>query len=43
MWAWAVDNPVRAGLVYSAEDYVYSSASNYPGIDHIIEVDWLFY
>jgi putative transposase len=25
-------NPVRAGLVYRAEDYVYSRASNYAGI-----------
>ncbi len=36
-------NPVRAGLVYRAEDYVYSSASNYAGIDQIIDVDCLFY
>ncbi|SDS05728.1 REP element-mobilizing transposase RayT [Mucilaginibacter mallensis] len=35
-------NPVRAGLVYRAEDYVYSSASNYAGIDQIIDVDCLF-
>ncbi len=35
-------NPVRAGLVYKAEDYVYSSASNYAGIDQIIDVDCLF-
>ena len=25
-------NPVVAGLVYSAEDYIYSSASNYAGL-----------
>jgi len=36
-------NPVRAGLVYRAEDYVYSSASNYAGIDQIIDVDCLFF
>ena len=35
-------NPVRAGLVYRAEDYVYSSASNYAGIDQIIDVDCLY-
>jgi len=35
-------NPVSAGLVYRAEDYVYSSASNYAGIDQIIDVDCLF-
>jgi putative transposase len=35
-------NPVRAGLVYRAEDYVYSSASNYAGIDQIIDIDCLF-
>ena len=36
-------NPVRAGLVYRTEYYVYSSASNYAGIDQIIDVDCLFY
>ncbi|MDB5114531.1 MAG: hypothetical protein JWQ79_23 [Mucilaginibacter sp.] len=36
------ENPVNAGLVYRAEDYVYSSASNYADIDNIIEVDCLF-
>ncbi len=35
-------NPVRAGLVYKPEDYIYSSASNYAGIDQIIDVDCLF-
>jgi hypothetical protein len=29
-------NPVEAGLVYRAEDYIYSSASNYAGLDQII-------
>jgi REP element-mobilizing transposase RayT len=36
-------NPVRAGLVYRPEDYVYSSASNYAAIDGIIEVDCLYF
>jgi putative transposase len=36
------ENPVKAGLVYKAEDYVYSSASNYADIDQIIHVDCLF-
>lgn len=35
-------NPVNAGLVYRAEDYIYSSASNYAGIDQVTEVDCLF-
>jgi putative transposase len=37
------NNPVRAGLVYKPEDYVYSSASNYTGIDQIIDVDCLIF
>jgi putative transposase len=36
-------NPVRAGLVYRPEDYVYSSASNYAGLDQIIDVDCLHF
>jgi REP element-mobilizing transposase RayT len=36
-------NPVRAGLVYRPEDYVYSSASNYAGIDQLIDVDCLYF
>jgi putative transposase len=36
-------NPVRAGLVYRAEDYIYSSASNYAGIDQIMDVDCLYF
>ncbi|WP_419701392.1 REP-associated tyrosine transposase [Mucilaginibacter sp. NFX135] len=35
-------NPVKAGLVYRAEDYVYSSASNYAEVDKIIDVDCLY-
>ncbi len=37
------ENPVKAGWVYKAEDYVYSSASNYAGIDQIIDVDCLIF
>jgi len=32
------NNPVRAGLVVNPEDYLYSSARNYSGLDNIIEV-----
>jgi REP element-mobilizing transposase RayT len=32
------ENPVRAGIVRNAEDYVYSSASNYAGLGGIIDV-----
>jgi putative transposase len=35
-------NPVKAGWVYRPEDYVYSSAANYAGIDQIIEVDCIY-
>jgi REP element-mobilizing transposase RayT len=35
------NNPVRAGIVYRAEDYVHSSASNYAGIDQLIDIDFL--
>jgi putative transposase len=35
-------NPVKAGWVYRPEDYVYSSATNYAGIDQIIEVDCIY-
>ena len=35
-------NPVRAGLVKNAEDYVYSSASNYASGKGLIEIDCLF-
>ena len=37
------DNPVKAGLVYRVEDYVYSSASNYAGIDQLIDEANLFF
>jgi REP element-mobilizing transposase RayT len=32
------NNPVRAGIVARAEEYLYSSASNYVELDSIIEV-----
>jgi putative transposase len=35
------ENPVRAGLVRKAEDYVYSSASNYANGKGLIEIDYL--
>ncbi|MDX1629594.1 MAG: hypothetical protein R3345_12895 [Fulvivirga sp.] len=35
------ENPVKAGIVYRAEDYVYSRASNYAGIDAIIDVEMI--
>ncbi len=34
-------NPVKAGIVYEAEDYRYSSASNYAGLDGVLQVDLL--
>ncbi len=34
-------NPVVAGIVFSAEDYVYSSASNYTGLPEKL-IDVLF-
>ena len=33
------ENPVRAGIVNNAEDYVYSSAANYAGKPGIIDVE----
>ena len=32
------DNPVRAGIVEKPEDYLYSSARNYAGIEGLIDV-----
>jgi len=32
------ENPVRAGIVAKPEDYLYSSAGNYAGLDSLIEV-----
>ena len=34
-------NPVRAGICYRAEDYVYSSASFYAGMEAVLEVERL--
>lgn len=31
-------NPVHAGVVANPEDYLYSSARNYAGLDHVLEV-----
>jgi putative transposase len=36
------ENPVRAGLVFNAEDYIYSSAVNYAGRKGLVEIDFLF-
>ena len=33
------ENPVRAGIVAKAEDYLYSSARNYAGLSSVIEID----
>jgi REP element-mobilizing transposase RayT len=35
-------NPVRAGICYRAEDYVYSSASFYAGLEAVLPVSLLF-
>ena len=32
------ENPVRAGIVERAEDYLYSSARNYAGLDGMLGV-----
>ena len=32
------ENPVRAGIVEKAEDYLYSSARNYAGLDGVLDV-----
>jgi len=32
------ENPVRAGIVEKAEDYLYSSARNYAGLDGLLDV-----
>ena len=34
-------NPVSAGICYSAEDYVYSSASQYAGGEGLLDIDYL--
>lgn len=35
------NNPVRAGIVNNAEEYIYSSARNYAGQDGLIDVEIL--
>jgi len=32
------ENPVRAGIVQNAEDYLYSSARNYAGLSCVLEI-----
>ena len=32
------NNPVRAGIVLNPEDYLYSSARNYAGLDGLVDV-----
>jgi REP element-mobilizing transposase RayT len=34
-------NPVRAGIVFKPEDYIYSSAKNYAGLENILDVQLL--
>ena len=36
------ENPVRAGIVNQAEDYLYSSAANYAGKKGVFEIDLLW-
>ena len=33
------DNPVRAGIVSKPEDYLYSSARNYAGMESILDIE----
>lgn len=33
------NNPVRSGIVWKAEDYIYSSAINYTGRKGILDID----
>ncbi len=35
------DNPVRARIVGKPEDYLYSSARNYAGLEYVLEIDEL--
>jgi hypothetical protein len=35
------NNPVRASLVEKPEDYLYSSARNYAGLNGLIEIDYI--
>ena len=34
-------NPVRSGWVFEPEDYLYSSARNYCGLQGQLEIDWI--
>jgi putative transposase len=36
------NNPINAGLVEKAEDYIYSSARDYAGIKGLIEIEFLY-
>jgi putative transposase len=33
------ENPVRAGIVKKAEDYIHSSAANYAGLEGIVDIE----
>ncbi|MEO1253296.1 MAG: transposase [Bacteroidota bacterium] len=35
------ENPVRAGWVENAEDYLYSSARNYAGLNNLLEIEMI--
>jgi len=35
------ENPVRAGWVEKGEDYIYSSARNYAGLYHLMEIEMI--
>jgi len=35
------NNPVKAGIVEHPEDYIYSSAKNYAGLDKVLDIDLL--
>jgi REP element-mobilizing transposase RayT len=35
------ENPVKAGIVSNAEDYLYSSARNYAEMESLIEIDFI--
>ena len=35
------DNPVKAGIVENAEDYLYSSARNYASLDAVLDIETL--
>lgn len=35
------ENPVKTGLFCAAEDYLYSSARNYAGLNSVVEIDFI--